>query len=175
MASRFVDYCQMFEHHFIVRGRDVIRHARHYLGGLLGTQRRKNIERIEADVADSDYENLQQFISDSPWDHEAVMSQVATEAETTLGGQPDTALYVDESSFAKKGNASVGVQRQYCGRLGKVENCQVGVYAALGCGVRAALVDFRLFLPEAWANDPVRCAKAKVPEDQRVHRFEPAG
>lgn len=56
-----------------------------------GTQRRKNIERIESDVADSDYENLQQFIRDSPWAHEAVMTQAATEAEATLDGQPDTA------------------------------------------------------------------------------------
>ncbi len=173
MAGRFVDYCQMFEHHFIVRGKDVIRHARHYLTGLLGTQRRKNMERIESDVAESDYENLQQFISDSPWEHGAVMTQVAREAEVTLGGQPDTALYVDESSFTKKGEASVGVQRQYCGRLGKVENCQVGVFASLGCGPRAALVDFRLFLPESWAQDPARCAKAKVPEAGRVHRTKP--
>ena len=74
MARRFIECCQMFEHHFIVRGHDVIRHARHYLSGLLGVQRRKNIERIEADVADSDYENLQQFISDSPWEHAAVMA-----------------------------------------------------------------------------------------------------
>ena len=54
MAGRFVDHCQMFEHHFIVRGKDVIRHAQHYLTGLLGTQRRKNLERIERDVAESD-------------------------------------------------------------------------------------------------------------------------
>jgi SRSO17 transposase len=164
----------MFEHHFIVRGKDVVRHARHYLSGLLGKERRKNIERIEADVAESDYENLQQFISDSPWSHTAVMAHVATEVEATLGGQSDTALYVDESSFTKKGDASVGVQRQYCGRLGKVENCQVGVFTSLGCGPRAALVDFRLFLPTAWADDLARCAKAKVPEDQRVHRTKPA-
>ena len=163
----------MFDHHFIVRGKDVIRHAQHYLSGLLGKERRKNIERIEADVAESDYENLQQFISDSPWSHTAVMAQVATAVEATLGGQPDTALYVDESSFTKKGEASVGVQRQYCGRLGKVENCQVGVFASLGCGTRAALVDFRLFLPAAWADDPARCAKAKVPEDHCVHRTKP--
>jgi FOG: Transposase len=163
----------MFEHHFIVRGHDVIRHARHYLSGLLGTQRRKNIGRIESDVAESDYEGLQQFVSDSPWDHAAVMSQVAGAAEATLGGAPETALYVDESSFVKKGNASVGVQRQYCGRLGKLENCQVGVFASLGCGARATLVDFRLFLPAAWAGDAARCAKAKVPEAQRVHRTKP--
>lgn len=170
MAHRFTECCQMFEHHFIVRGHDVIRHARHYLSGLLGTQRRKNIERIEADVAESDYQGMQQFLSDSPWDHTAVLRQVAEEAEATLGGEAATALYVDETSFVKKGKASVGVQRQYCGRLGKLENCQVGVFASLGCGARAALVDFRLFLPEAWAQDPARCAKSKVPEAQRGHR-----
>jgi SRSO17 transposase len=163
----------MFEHHFIVRGHDVTRHARHYLSGLLGTQRRKNIERIEADVDESDYQGMQQFVSDSPWDHAAVMHQVGGEAEATLGGSVDTALYVDETSFVKKGNASVGVQRQYCGRLGKLENCQVGVFASLGCGHRAALVDFRLFLPAAWAGDAARCAKAKVPEAERVHRTKP--
>lgn len=170
MAGRFIDCCEMFEHHFILRGHDMARHARHYLSGLLGTQRRKNIERIEADVAESDYEGMQQFISASPWDHRAVMRQVAEQAEATLGGAPDTALYVDETSFVKKGEASVGVQRQYCGRLGKLENCQVGVFASLGCGGRAALVDFRLFLPEAWVEDPARCAKARVPAAERVHR-----
>lgn len=170
MARRFIACCEMFEHHFIVRGHDVIAHARHYLSGLLGTQRRKNIERIEADVAESDYEGMQQFISASPWAHTAVLRQVAQEAETTLGGAADTALYVDETAFVKKGPASVGVQRQYCGRLGKLENCQVGVFAALGRGTQAALVDFRLFLPEAWAKDAARCAKAKVPEAERVHR-----
>ena len=173
MARRFIDCCEMFEHHFIVRGHDVIRHARHYLSGLLGTQRRKNIYRIEADVVASDYQGMQQFLSDSPWDHAAVMRQVAEEAESTLGRTPDTALYVDESAFVKKGNESVGVQRQYCGRLGKLENCQVGVFASLGRGVRATLVDYRLFLPEAWAKDAARCAKAKVPEAHRVHRTKP--
>jgi SRSO17 transposase len=170
LARRFVDCCEMFEHHFIVRGHDVADHARHYLSGLLGKERRKNIERIEADVAESNYEGMQHFIADSPWDHTAVMHQVAEQAESTLGGAADTGLYVDESSFVKKGNASVGVQRQYCGRLGKLENCQVGVFAALGRGNRAALVDFRLFLPESWAADAKRCAKAKIPQAQRVHR-----
>lgn len=173
MARRFIDCCGMFEHHFIVRGHDVIHHARHYLSGLLGTRRRKNIECIRSDVADSDYEGMQQFVSDSPWDHTAVMDQIAREAEATLGGTADTGLYVDETSCVKKGEASVGVQRQYCGRLGKVENCQVGVFLSLGRGVRAALVDFRLFLPKAWAKDAKRCAKAKVPEAHRVHRTKP--
>lgn len=173
MAHRFMECCEMFEHHFIVRGKDVIRHAQHYLSGLLGTQRRKNIERIEADVAESDYEGMQQFISDSPWDPKALMQQVAGEAEAALGRNADTALYIDESGFVKKGDKSVGVQRQYCGRLGKVENCQVGVFAALGCGARATLVDFRLYLPKAWTEDAPRCARAKIPEAERVHRTKP--
>ena len=87
-----------------------------------------------------------------------------------MGRHPDTALYLDETSFVKKGNASVGVQRQYCGRLGKLDNCQVGVFACLGRGERAALVDFRLFLPESWAQDLERCQKAKVPEAEQKHQ-----
>jgi hypothetical protein len=117
----------MFEQQFVVHGYDQSEHARHYLSGLLGTQRRKNLEWVEADVAESNYEGLQQFISNPPWDHRAVMDQVAQRAEAALGGAEDTALYMDETSFVKKGQASVGVQRQYCGRLGKLENCQVGV------------------------------------------------
>lgn len=159
MARRFIDCCEMFEHHFVVRGHDVTRHARHSLSGLLGIQRRKNPAQIGADVAESDYQGMLQFISDSPWEHVAVMRQVAAEAETTSGCTADTALYVDEPAFVKKGNASVGVQQQYCGRLGKLETCQVGVFAALGRGVRVALVDFRLYLPNSWVQDPARCAK----------------
>jgi SRSO17 transposase len=169
MAHRFLDHCEMFEHHFIVRGKDVGAHARTYLSGLMGTQRRKNIERIEADVAESNYQGMQQFLSDSPWDHAALMKQVAGEAESLLGRHPDCALYVDETSFVKKGDKSVGVKRQYCGRLGKLENCQVGVFLSLGAGARVAPVDFRLFLPEDWAADTQRCAKAKIPEKHRRH------
>jgi SRSO17 transposase len=72
---------------------------------------------------------------------------------------------VDETSFVKKGNASVGVQRQYCGRLGKLENCQVGVFGCMGREERGTLIDYRLFLPQEWVEDPERCAKAKVPEE----------
>lgn len=160
----------MFSQHFIVRGKDISQHARSYLSGLLGTARRKNIGRIGEDVSNSNYQGMQQLITDSPWDHEALMTTVATEANGILGGHRDTALYLDESSFVKKGDASVGVQRQYCGRLGKIENCQVGVFACLGRADRALLVDFRLFLPEAWAKDEERCTKAKVPPEERQHR-----
>jgi SRSO17 transposase len=162
--------CNDYGKHFIVYRKNATKHARHYLTGLLGTQRRKNMGRIGEDVPESNYEGLQQFVSNSPWDHAALMEQLAGEAARLLGGKPESALYIDETSFVKKGAASVGVQRQYCGRLGKLENCQVGVFASLGCGERAALVDFRLFLPESWANDPARCEQAKVPPEERRHR-----
>lgn len=168
-----MEFCDRFGRHFLIHGNDSSGHARHYLSGLLGCARRKNIGRIGEDVAESNYQGMQQFVSDSPWDHGALMAEVARETEGLLGGHRDTALYLDETSFAKKGDASVGVQRQYCGRLGKLENCQVGVFACLGRGERAALIDFRLFLPEAWAEDTARCAKTKVPAEHRVHRTKP--
>ena len=168
-----MELCDQYGGHFVVKGKDVSHHARSYLSGLVGTQRRKNIERIGEDVEASNYQGMQQLISDSPWSDEAVMAQVAREADGLLGGHRHSALYLDETSFVKKGDASVGVQRQYCGRLGKVENCQVGVFGSLGRQTRSALVDYRLFLPEGWAKDGARCQKAKVPESERVHRTKP--
>ncbi len=165
-----MSFCEMFEKHFQIYRKDMSGHARHYLGGLLGRAGRKNLQGIEEDVAESDYEGMQHFLSDSPWDQGALMAQVAAAADEELGGHEDCALYVDETSFVKKGKASVGVQRQYCGRLGKLENCQVAVFLAQGRGERVAAADFRLFLPEAWAEDARRCAKAKIPEARRVHR-----
>lgn len=159
-----------FSSHFIVRGKDVNKHATDYLSGLLGTDRRKNLECINADIPESNYQAMQQFVTDSPWDEKKLMNQVASEVNGLLGGHPESALLIDETSFVKKGECSVGVQRQYCGRLGKKENCQLGVFACLGRGDKAAVVDFRLFLPESWVQDPERCEKAKIPEDQRHHR-----
>ena len=165
-----MELCDDYGPHFVVKGRDVSAHARSYLSGLLGTQRRKNIGRIGEDVEESNYQGMQQLVSDSPWSDEATMEQLAREADGLLGGHRHSALYLDETSFVKKGNASVGVQRQYCGRLGKLENCQVGVFGCLGREQRVALIGYRLFLPQGWAGDEERCAKAKIPPAQRVHR-----
>lgn len=117
--------------HFVVRGKDVSKSARDYLSGLLGTERRKNMERIHGDIPESNYQSIQQFISDSPWNHDALMEQVAQDANALLGGHSRSCLILDETTFIKKGNSSVGVQRQYSGRLGKTENCQMGVFACL--------------------------------------------
>lgn len=170
MARRFMEFCDSYSPHFIQQGMNSIHHARCYLSGLMGTQRRKNIETIENDVADSDYQGMEQFISSSPWSHESLVDQLAREVDTVLGNPSDAALVLDETSFLKKGHASVGVQRQWSGRAGKIENCQVGVFACLAKGERMCLTDFRLFLPESWAADKERCDKARIPEEHREHR-----
>jgi SRSO17 transposase len=93
VARRFREFCDRFGRHFLIHGNDSSGHARHYLSGLLGCARRKNIGRIGEDVAESNYQGLQQFITDSPWDHGALLEEVAREAAALLGGHRDTALY----------------------------------------------------------------------------------
>jgi SRSO17 transposase len=109
--------------------------AEQYRRGLVQAER-KNMERMVEAVPHTAYQPLQHFLTHSPWDHQAVMRQVAFEADRLLGGQPDSCLLIDESGFVKKDRDSAGVARQWCGRLGKVENCQVGVFAALCRGER---------------------------------------
>lgn len=117
-------------------------------------------------VPETDEQSLQQFLSDSPWDYQGVMDQVAGDVNKLLGGQ-DSALLLDESSIVKKGKHSVGVSRQWCGRLGKVDNCQVGVFAALSKGSEVCLIDTELFIPKSWHDDTSRCDKARIPADKR--------
>ena len=165
-----MEFCGNYSNHFIRPGMNSVKHATHYISGLLGTQRRKNIETIENGVCESDYQGMEQFVSSSPWSHREVMDHVARDANEELGDPQEAGFYIDESSFLKKGNASVGVQRQWSGRAGKVDNCQVAVFGCLGNSNRYAITDFQLYLPKEWAEDPLRCRKARVPEESRVYR-----
>ena len=126
---------------------------------------RKNVERMTEVVPETEYQSLQHFTSHSPWDHRPVMDQVALDADHLLGGSPESCLIIDESSQSKKGKKSVGVARQWCGRLGKVDNCQTGVYGSLVHDTAATIIDCRLYLPKEWADDRKRCKAAGVPED----------
>lgn len=125
----------------------------------------RNIERMIEVVPDTEYQALHHFASQSPWDHRLVMDQVALDSDRHLGGTPDSGLIIDETSIPKKGKKSVGVARQWCGRLGKVDNCQVGVFASLVHGSSATLIDARLYLPEEWTKDRKRCKSAGVPDN----------
>lgn len=132
--------------------------------------KRKNMERMVEVLGECDEQALQHFVSNSPWDHRGVVADVARRASELLGSLEECGLLLDDTSFPKKGDESVGVARQWCGRLGKTDNCQVGVFAALCRRDRAALVDFRLYLPEKWTVDARRCAKAGMPKEERVFR-----
>lgn len=152
------------------RSEQIAGHACDYLKGLLSELPRKNMERMGEVMSGVSHEDLQHFISGSPWEHGPVFAWVARRASGRLGGHRDSMLCIDETCMAKKGVKSAGVARQYNGRLGKTENSQVGVFAALGCGTRAALVGARLYLPKAWIEDPARCQQAGIPEEQILGR-----
>lgn len=157
-----------YTNRFRVHKRHAVNRAVQYIKGLFQAASR-NMEKMAEVVPDSDEQALQQFLSDSPWDHQGVMDQVAQDANAVLGGQ-DTALLLDESSMVKKGEHSVGVARQWCGRLGKVDNCQVGVFAALTRGSDVCLVNAELYLPKRWREDAKRCDKARGPQVKREAR-----
>jgi SRSO17 transposase len=137
-------------------------YARVYLSGLLSDVEHKNAEAI-AYRHDLDRQTLQTFVGISPWDHAPPMEELNRQVADRLG-RPDAVLVFDPSAFPKKGTASVGVQRQWCGRLGKVENCQVGLYLGYVTDAEHVLVDFRLYLPKEWAKDKARRRRAGVPE-----------
>ena len=135
--------------------------ARDYVRGLLSDLESKTAEGI-AYLHDRERQGLQKFIGQADWDHRPLLAELARQAGAELG-EPDGVLVFDPSGFAKKGGASVGVARQWCGRLGKVENCQVGVYLAYVSRREQALVDVRLYLPKEWTGAPRRLRAAGVP------------
>ncbi len=138
--------------------------AGHYVQGLLSDLDSKDVESI-AYLHDRERQGLQKFIGPSAWDDRPLLTELARPVGAELG-QADGVLVFDPSAFPKKGNASVGVQRRWCGRLGKVENCQVGIYLGYVSAVEHALVDYRLYLPKEWAGRKRR-QKAGVPADVR--------
>jgi SRSO17 transposase len=125
---------------------------------------------MAAVVEDGCAQPFQHFISNAPWRHEPVIDQIGRDADRLLGAKPDSALLIDESSFVKQGDRSVGVARQWCGRLGKVDNCQVAVFAVLTDGARHTPVAMRLYRPQCWIKDPTRCDRAEIPTEARTMR-----
>jgi SRSO17 transposase len=135
-----------------------------YLTGLLTEHNNKNCDTIAAVVPGTSQQRLHNLLTGIVWDHDDLNRQRVQ----TLGSLPsegDAALIFDDTGFAKQGKASVGVQRQYSGTLGKRGNCQVTVNCHYAERTLAWPVATRLYLPETWALDPARRQKAKVPED----------
>jgi SRSO17 transposase len=135
-------------------------HFFNYMVGQFSELERKSIEPIALAVKDGNVRAMQRFISRAPWDDKKIMTKYRSFVKDDLGS-PDGALVFDESSFIKKGDDSIGVARQYCGSIGKVDNCQVGVFAAYVSEHGYCLVDKRLFIPRSWFSDAYRVRRSK--------------
>src|SRR5262249_16904537 len=143
-------------------------HLHTYCRGLLSDLPRKSAEPI-ALAAGTPVRTFQEFLKDHLWDHNQVTALLRRHAAAVLSELPDdglgVVLVVDETATPKKGDKTPGVQRQWCGRLGKQENCVVTVHTAARKGRYKALTDADLFLPESWSEDRPRCRAAGIPDD----------
>ena len=140
-------------------------HLEEYVAGLVSNVKRKNIESI-AYLHEQDRQPLQKFIGQNSWEWKPLIDELARQIAAALG-EADGVLVFDPSGVLKQGKASVGVARQWCGRAGKVDNCQVGLYLGYVTRKEHALVDMRLYLPEEWTKDKKRCRRAGIPKDIR--------
>lgn len=143
-----------------------------YACGILGDGERKSVEPIAAracadpEEVDNVHRKLLYFLGRSVWDDRAVRREAARYAiEAVQEREPITTWIVDDTGFLKQGDDSVGVQRQYTGSAGKITNCQIGVSLAVASSTEHLPLDFELYLPESWANDPQRREQARIPDD----------
>ena len=148
-------------------------HFATYCRGLLSNLPRKSVEPI-ALAAGSTVRALQMFLTDRVWDHVRLRDRLQQRIVNLHAPTPGTSHssddlgvigLIDETSVAKKGDKTPGVQRQYCGASGKIDNCVVTVHLGYACGPFAALLDSDLFLPQSWSDDRARCRAADIPED----------
>ena len=150
------------------QGQALSHHAKTYVSGLLSDVARKNVESIAYHVGQNRL-GLQGFIGWADWDDAPLRKTLLDQVGTQLG-QGDGVLVFDPSAFPKSGRESVGVARQWCGRLGKVDNCQVAIYLGYVSRKGHTLVDLRLYLPKEWTQDKARLHKAGVPQARRGYR-----
>jgi SRSO17 transposase len=143
---------------------DARQQARNYLQGLLSPVQRKNGWQLAEYLGHHNPYRVQHLLDRAVWDAEAVRDDLTRYIVENLA-DPAGVLVVDESGFLKKGDKSVGVQRQYSGTAGRVENAQVGVFLAYATQKGHTFLDRALYLPQDWAHDPARREQAKVPEE----------
>ena len=176
-AERLVDFHERFAPLF---GKEQAQdHSYTYIKGLMVCPERKSIEPIALNVGDGQVSALQKFINIAPWDHGDLQAELqavfADELVPTAAASPiGVVAAVDESGFAKKGAHSAGVARQHNGRLGKEDNCQVGVFLVGVTPAGAALLDHRLYLPKPWCEDtPEARARRETAHIPEAVAFEP--
>ena len=144
-------------------------HSRHYLQALLvQSQDRRNAENLSESVG-VPARAMQRFPTEARWSDDTVIGRLQEYLAPRLG-HPEAVWVLDGSDFPKQGRKSAGVARQYCGRLGKVANCQAGMFLAYVSPLGRALVDKRLYLPQSWTSDSGRCEAAGIPVERRSYR-----
>src|SRR5690348_9232899 len=154
--------------------------AQAYCTGLLLPGERKSIEpmaaRLDPAHVQAKHQSLHHVVAQADWDDAALLAAVRAQVLPAIERHgPVRYWIVDDSSFPKQGKYSVGVARQYCGQLGKQDNCQVAVSLSVANDHASLPIAYQLFLPEVWANDPARRAKAGVPEAIRFPAYQPIG
>jgi SRSO17 transposase len=134
-----------------------------YLTGLLSSAERKNGWQLAELAGEATPDGMQRLLSTAHWDADAVRDDLVQYVLEQLG-DPHAVLVLDETGFPKKGAKSVGVAPQYCGAVGKICNCQIGVFLAYATAQGPVLLDRELYLPDEWTSDPARCQEAGIPE-----------
>jgi SRSO17 transposase len=151
---------------------DRIRPFEDYCVGLLSAEGRKSVEPLAAVTAPertaAQHQSLLHLVAQAPWSDQAVLTRVRERVLPSITrDEPVQAWIIDDTGFPKKGSHSVGVARQYCGQVGKQDNCQVAVSLSVATHQGSLPVAYRLYLPKDWADDPVRRTAANVPADIR--------
>lgn len=142
------------------------RQARAYVTGLLAPVERKNGWQLAEAAGDAAPDRMQRLLGNARWDARCMRDDLREYVFDNLGDDSGV-LIVDETGFIKKGTGSAGVQRQYSGTAGRVENCQLGVFLAYASSRGRALIDAELYLPKSWLTDRERCARAGIPDRTR--------
>jgi SRSO17 transposase len=160
VESRLEEFMRPFVEHF--SRKEQVAHAHTFVNGLLSGLERRNVESIAYRYG-QERMPLQWFIGQSPWSDDPLRAELTSQIARDLG-DPNGVLVFDPSAFPKSGTESVGVQRQWCGRLGKIDNCQVAIYLGYVTCHEHTLVDTRLYLPKEWTTNKSRMKKAGVPK-----------
>jgi SRSO17 transposase len=160
-GAAFAAFHARFAPHF--PRREARERSARYLRGLLGPVERKNGWQLAEAAGEQGPDGMQRLLNQARWDAEAVRDELQRFVAERFG-DPEGSFILDETGFLKKGTKSVGVQRQYSGTAGKLENCQVAVFLGYASRRGHVLVDRALYLPREWAEDPARRAEAEVPD-----------
>jgi len=147
---------------------DRVRPFEDYCVGLLSTEGRKSVEPLAATTAPertaAQHQSLLHFVAQAPWSDQALLTRVREQVLPSITSEePIQAWIIDDTGFPKKGSHSVGVARQYCGQLGKQDNCQVAVSLSVATHQGSLPIAYRLYLPKDWAGDPLRRASPVCP------------